>query len=109
MKKVEKTNQWTWWHPNAIKNKSGYFKNSNEDSLWQWWHVNGNLKMRGNYQNGIKQGRWNEWNDERSFKIVSYFNGVLNGKCVSRYYNSKKSSEISYKKGKKTWVREILA
>ena len=90
-----KTDQWIWWHPNGIINKSGFFKNSKEDSLWQWWHVNGNLKMRGNYKNSIKQGRWNEWNDEGVLiSSSSYLNGTLNGKCVSRYSNGKKSSEI---------------
>ena len=63
------------------------------------------MKTRGKYNKGKKEGRWSEWYDnEKLMYSFTYKNDILNGKCIERYKNGGKKSEILYRDGVKSGV-----
>jgi antitoxin component YwqK of YwqJK toxin-antitoxin module len=62
---------------------------------------------RGSYKNGKKEGRWSEWSEEGKLAYsFGYIDDKENGKCITRFKNGKKQSEVLYNYGIKSGIEK---
>lgn len=68
--------QFTWYHPNGVKQLEGNYQDDLAVGVFTWWYPNGQKGLEGPYENGKQQGEFTWWHQNGLKKMqVAFSNG----------------------------------